>query len=299
LAVTRLQVTHRGIGKGKQYEAFGEPCVIAIARDQMRAMSAEKLRGTIADAVAPYLKGGWEKKEKDSDLYTIFAMNKNGDEKLVEIPTKQEAVIDLAIFTERVGLSFVLFWTPAGRKRYIEKLPKHSSAAKGAGGNDKPRQLDVTDCIDEFVKEEVLRKSEAWYCSKCKAHKTATKKFDLWKTPDVLIIHLKRFSYNRYFRDKLDTAVDFPLEGLDMGKWVANGDYKKNSVYDLYAVSNHFGGCGGGHYTAFAKNILDRKWYNLDDSHVSLLGNPREQVRSKAAYVLFYKKRKDPSKPLP
>lgn len=28
----------------------------------------------------------------------------------------------------------------------------------------------------------------------------------------------------------------------------------KKVVYDLYAVSNHFGGLGGGHYTAFAKN---------------------------------------------
>jgi len=25
-------------------------------------------------------------------------------------------------------------------------------------------------------------------------------------------------------------------------------------LYDLYAVSNHFGGLGGGHYTAYAKN---------------------------------------------
>ena len=26
----------------------------------------------------------------------------------------------------------------------------------------------------------------------------------------------------------------------------------KAPVYDLYAVSNHFGGVGGGHYTAYA-----------------------------------------------
>ena len=28
----------------------------------------------------------------------------------------------------------------------------------------------------------------------------------------------------------------------------------QKAIYDLYAVSNHFGGMGGGHYTAFAKN---------------------------------------------
>jgi len=35
------------------------------------------------------------------------------------------------------------------------------------------------------------------YCPQCKEFVQATKKFDLWKTPDVLVIHLKRFSYDR------------------------------------------------------------------------------------------------------
>ena len=32
---------------------------------------------------------------------------------------------------------------------------------------------------------------------------------------------------------------------------------EKKLIYDLYAVSNHFGGLGGGHYTAFAKNHVN------------------------------------------
>ena len=36
------------------------------------------------------------------------------------------------------------------------------------------------------------------YCPQCKDMKQATKKFDLWKLPEVLVIHLKRFTYNRY-----------------------------------------------------------------------------------------------------
>lgn len=31
---------------------------------------------------------------------------------------------------------------------------------------------------------------------------------------------------------------------------------QKKLIYDLYAVSNHFGGMGGGHYTAYAKNYV-------------------------------------------
>ena len=36
------------------------------------------------------------------------------------------------------------------------------------------------------------------YCPSCKKHQQATKKFDLWKLPKILVIHLKRFSYNRW-----------------------------------------------------------------------------------------------------
>ena len=28
----------------------------------------------------------------------------------------------------------------------------------------------------------------------------------------MLVIHLKRFSYNRYWRDKIDTVVEFPTK---------------------------------------------------------------------------------------
>lgn len=49
------------------------------------------------------------------------------------------------------------------------------------------------------------------YCPTCKKHQQATKKFDLWSLPRILVVHLKRFSYNRCWRDKLDTVVDFPV----------------------------------------------------------------------------------------
>jgi len=49
------------------------------------------------------------------------------------------------------------------------------------------------------------------FCPVCKRHEQATKKFDIWQLPQVLVIHLKRFSYTRYWRDKLDTFVEFPI----------------------------------------------------------------------------------------
>ena len=61
-------------------------------------------------------------------------------------------------------------------------------------------------------------------------------------------------------------------------------------MYDLYAVDNHFGGLGGGHYTAFAKNPVNGLWYNFDDSSVRPVAQP-ESVKTSAAYLLFYRRR--------
>lgn len=49
------------------------------------------------------------------------------------------------------------------------------------------------------------------YCPTCKKHQLATKKLDLWSLPEILIIHLKRFSYTKHSREKLDTLVEFPI----------------------------------------------------------------------------------------
>jgi ubiquitin carboxyl-terminal hydrolase 4/11 len=75
-------------------------------------------------------------------------------------------------------------------------------------------------------------------------------------------------------KDKLEDAVSFPVEGLDLSPFVLSnrnpdGSYKESLIYDLFAVSNHFGNLAFGHYTAFAKNHVTGKWYDFDDSMVS------------------------------
>ncbi len=59
-------------------------------------------------------------------------------------------------------------------------------------------------------------------------------------------------------------------------------------VYDLYAVSNHFGGMGGGHYNAYCK-MPDGTWWCFDDSHVHAVD--KNNICSSSAYVLFYRRR--------
>uniref|UniRef100_A0AAR2JAX0 Ubiquitin carboxyl-terminal hydrolase 15 n=1 Tax=Pygocentrus nattereri TaxID=42514 RepID=A0AAR2JAX0_PYGNA len=136
----------------------------------------------------------------------------------------------------------------------------------------------LKDCIELFTTKEKLGAEDPWYCPSCKQHQQATKKLDLWSLPPVLVVHLKRFSYSRYMRDKLDSLVDFPLRDLDMSEFLINPNAGP-CRYDLIAVSNHYGGMGGGHYTAYAKNKDDGKWYNFDDSIVSPVSEDQIVVR--------------------
>ena len=92
----------------------------------------------------------------------------------------------------------------------------------------------------------------------------------------------------------MDEPVDFPINGLDVKDYVKM-DCKAegvNTVYDLYAVTNHFGSLNGGHYTAFGKNP-NGEWYNFNDSQVSESGE--KAICSSSAYLLFYRRREDPA----
>ena len=102
---------------------------------------------------------------------------------------------------------------------------------------------------------------------------------------------MKRFHSARAFSDKIDVLVDFPIEGLDISSYVANTDLTpEDCLYDLIAVDNHYGGLGGGHYTASVKNFRDDKWYYFNDSRVTEINNPQEVVAN-SAYLLFYRRR--------
>lgn len=265
--------------------------------------------------------------------------------------------------------------------------PELVASRTEAGKKKTPGVLTIEECFKDFSNPEKLGEDDKWYCPRCKNHVQATKRMQIWKVPDILVVHFKRFSSARtsYGRStKVDAFVDFPIEGLDLSDEVESikvikelkrkkrklddqqadeveaddqsrhkladkqadnrdilppeikiqknhhpnrddGDDDKDNdhltkkeenhpnkeadenhenyepdeneeeeeeslIYDLFAVDNHFGGLGGGHYTAFAKNEEDGKWHNYDDSHVSEVCSP-EKVKSSAAYLLFYRRR--------
>jgi len=155
------------------------------------------------------------------------------------------------------------------------------------------KAIPLESCINLFTTQEKLSATDTWYCSTCKEHREALKKFDIWKLPRILVIHLKRFQFSRTWREKIETLVEYPVEGLDLTHYVKGPDKDKPQIYDLYGVSNHSGGMGFGHYTAYAKNKREGKWYKFNDSFVS--DASEKDVVSKEAYLLFYERREDTS----
>jgi ubiquitin carboxyl-terminal hydrolase 4/11/15 len=187
----------------------------------------------------------------------------------------------------RLGESIILDWSNEGYDSLFGGTKDPDGEMRGAPTFDDPPTLPdpeldekrkirnsrkkngvtLGDCLDEFGKAEILSENDAWYCPRCKEHRRASKQFQLWKAPDILVIHLKRFSAQGRFRDKLDVLVDFPIEGLDLSTRLAVPDPGgKSPIYDLIAVDNHYGGLGGGHYTAYAQNFLDteKTWYEYN-----------------------------------
>ncbi|CUM46589.1 uncharacterized protein AC631_02041 [Debaryomyces fabryi] len=154
--------------------------------------------------------------------------------------------------------------------------------------------VSLYDCLKSFSTPEILGDQDLWYCPNCKDHKQATKTIQIWSTGDLLTIHLKRFQSARSFSDKINMVVDFPIEGLDMSSFVSKEEDDSGLIYDLIAVDNHYGGLGGGHYTASVKNFRDNKWYYFNDGRVSEMSDPTECITG-AAYLLFYRKRKPTS----
>jgi ubiquitin C-terminal hydrolase len=121
------------------------------------------------------------------------------------------------------------------------------------------------DCLDAFTEQENIEDK-------------MLKKTMLYRLPKILVIQLSRFTNNLR---KINKFIDYP-KTLNMSKYTSSSNVEKR--YSLYAVCNHYGSMGGGHYTASAS--VNGKWYNFNDSMVS----PISEVVSAAGYILFYRR---------
>ncbi|KAJ0099669.1 hypothetical protein Patl1_21108 [Pistacia atlantica] len=202
-----------------------------------------------------------------------------GEEKAIRLPSSSTLTVVQIDWSQKLLEKYNI--------NSLENLPevfKYGPVTKKA----RTEPLSLYTCLEAFLREEPLVPEDMWYCPQCKERRQASKKLDLWRLPEVLVIHLKRFSYSRSMKHKLETFVNFPIHDFDLTNYVANKNNSQRQLYELYALTNHYGGMGSGHYTAHIKLLDENRWYNFDDSHISPINE--EDVKSAAAYVLFYRR---------
>lgn len=147
--------------------------------------------------------------------------------------------------------------------------------------------ISIINCFNFFNSYEDIKD---WKCPKCKQCNNAEKAIQIHSPPKYLILQLNRFKFQtgimKYFKNKNNTLVEFPLNSLDIQDYVINKDNLQ--VYDLYGVINHLSWFSGfGHYIALCKN--ENNWIRYNDTKVELVSE--NEIVSSNAYLLFYEMR--------
>jgi hypothetical protein len=106
---------------------------------------------------------------------------------------KYERELELTInWKSSAKVSFKAYDNPSFAKVNLNAPAGGANSSWVAGSS---KNISIYDCLTYFSQEETLAGSDKWYCCKCKAHVAAFKKMEIYKTPEFLVVHFKRFSH--------------------------------------------------------------------------------------------------------
>ncbi|XP_070795844.1 ubiquitin carboxyl-terminal hydrolase 49 [Pituophis catenifer annectens] len=162
----------------------------------------------------------------------------------------------------------------------------------------------LTEMLAKFTETEALE-GRIYACDQCNSKRRksspkplvlseAKKQLMIYRLPQVLRLHLKRFRWSgRNHREKIGVHVLFD-QVLNMEPYCCRDTFssldKETFVYDLSAVVMHHGkGFGSGHYTAYCYNTEGGFWVHCNDSKLNVCSV--EEVCKTQAYILFYTQR--------
>ena len=162
--------------------------------------------------------------------------------------------------------------------------------------SDMIKTFNIYDCIDHFVSEEQLDADNKMNCEMCGLRNCGHSKTLLWKSPKILVLHIKRFLVNSFGipTQKITNNVTYPIKNLDLEKYFDPASpYKSSCKYDLIGINIHqaFGygnNINAGHYTSIVKNIMNNNWYLYNDSNQVKMAYTKENLQNANAYLLFY-----------
>jgi ubiquitin C-terminal hydrolase len=185
--------------------------------------------------------------------------------------------------------------TSEGEDEDIEETEPNESESKSDTDTDADSNLDsdsdsdlnINKCLKKFFSPEKLTNSNKWYCEKCKKYVDATKKMKICRSGNILIIQFKRFKQCNNTFVKNTEEIKFPHE-LNMKRFF---EKEEDCLFKLRSVINHEGhNLQYGHYTTYALNEMDSKWYYYNDENV-VEETDLSLIDDDDAYILIYQKK--------
>ncbi|XP_044063001.1 ubiquitin carboxyl-terminal hydrolase 10 isoform X1 [Siniperca chuatsi] len=163
-------------------------------------------------------------------------------------------------------------------------------------------QLDIQSekirTVQEALETLVARESVQGYTSKTKQEIEISRRVTLEELPPVLVLHLKRFVFEKTGGcQKLTKNIDYPVD-LEISKdllssGVRSKVMKGQRTYRLFAVVYHHGNSAtGGHYTTDVFHIGLNGWLRIDDQTVKVINQYQvvKQTAERTAYLLYYRR---------
>ncbi|KAG9409628.1 hypothetical protein AC1031_019890 [Aphanomyces cochlioides] len=153
--------------------------------------------------------------------------------------------------------------------------------------------MSLESCLDHFKEIEVMEQDNKMWCSQCQDKTNHCIQTLLLRTPQCLVIQLKRFTYTSAVSGKNSAPVYFPVHRLNLSPYLFLRD--SHLYYQLYAVCAHLGSTlGAGHYVAYCRlssTNTTSQWLQYDDEIIKIVDEQtmlNETLHS--AYLLFYER---------
>ena len=145
------------------------------------------------------------------------------------------------------------------------------------------KEFNIMNGFDDHIKKEKLTGDNQYYCNYCKKLCDADIQSKIIFPQKYLLINID-YGKNKKF---MPSSVKYSEE-IDITKYI-NFDFKKQIKYRILGVCSHLGVSGiSGHYISFCKNKKTGKWYNFNDSIVSICNSISEIINYGNPYLLLY-----------
>ncbi|KAK2835231.1 hypothetical protein Q5P01_015715 [Channa striata] len=169
----------------------------------------------------------------------------------------------------------------------LDDQPSSPDDPSDVSPDPKPELKSLKWAIAQFASVERIVGEDKYFCETCHHYTEAERSLLFDKTPEVITIHLKRFSANSLELDpyaglsKVNTPLQTPLT-LSLEEWCTGPSSTKGQHYQLFAVIMHSGvTISSGHYTAYVcmSDLKNARLWLQDGQETE---KQREEKESKA-----------------